>query len=195
MCRMRILDERSDDANSIKCSKRDGRRTWKILGLLAVASRRWGTEQDQSSKNLESGLQPFRQQGPTYSSRPRSGQKPLENAGIHSTSVPLQQGQSGFLKREAFKALCIWIQGPEASLGEVSATPGFPPGLLFDFHLILHFYLILHYRDFWKSRSPTKGKGSPPPPKKKQLSCFLKTLKICSLGIFQVGDHIYVPRG
>lgn len=44
---MRRFEERNDDAISIKCSKqRDEKGTWKILGLLAVAPRRWGTEKD-----------------------------------------------------------------------------------------------------------------------------------------------------
>ena len=48
---------RNDDAESIKCSKqRDETGAWKVLDLLAVAPRRWGTEKDQSSEKLESGL-------------------------------------------------------------------------------------------------------------------------------------------
>lgn len=48
--------------------------------------------------------------------------------------------QPGLLKREASGALCIWLWGPEASRGEASATPGSPPGLLFDFNLIRDFF-------------------------------------------------------
>lgn len=83
--------------------------------------------------------------------------------------------QPGLLKGEASGALCIWLWGPEASRGEASATPGSPPGLLFDFNLIRDFFFsnpalpetVLEMQ--WVSQRNAMGVP------KKQLACFPKT--------------------
>lgn len=142
MCRMQRSDDRSDDANSIKCSKRsDGRRTW---GILEPG---FGFKEAEHWKRLKEQWFRMRAPGPSVSKAlpnppgSHQGQKPPENAWILAFSVSLTQERS-------FWGPSYLGLGARGQRGEASATPGSPPDLLFDFNLTLDFFffLILHYR-------------------------------------------------
>lgn len=107
---MRRLDERIDYSSSVKRSKQRWEGCRKDLrppgcGFKEVGQ--WKGRKEQKFKVMPPGLLSARPD--LYCSRLTSGQKPPENARMHSISPPFKQGQSGLLKREAMDGLHFWV--------------------------------------------------------------------------------------
>lgn len=93
-----------------------------------MASRRWGNEKDERSKNLRLCLQAFCQQGPTYIAQDSRQARNLQRMPECTPSHPLLSKASQAYSREKLWMAFISGSGSEFSLDGSPATP-----LSFDF--------------------------------------------------------------